>query len=184
MSRTQDPPPAERHPRRSPWTILLAVVVATLAVFWLWALFFASEESVNKIGDRAWAERAERICVEADARREALADYREVDDDDAAMIAERGDLVDGATDVVEGMLDDVVAAAPLDDKGRAIVPLWEADYRTYLEDRRTYADVLRNGRNVAFTETAVDGIPISDKLEVFAGDNEMPTCAPPLDLGG
>ena len=61
------------------------------------------------------------------------------------------------------------------------MPLWEADYRTYIEDRRAFADVLRAGRQRAFTETAVDGIPISEKLERFAGDNEMPSCVPPLD---
>jgi hypothetical protein len=80
------------------------------------------------------------------------------------------------------MLDDVVAVAPTDAKGAEIVPQWEADYRTYLEDRREYADRLRGGADVAFTETAVDGIPISDKVEVFAGDNQMPSCAPPHDL--
>ena len=30
-----------------------------------------------------------------------------------------------------------------------------------------------------FTETAVDGVPISERIETFAGDNEMPSCAPP-----
>ena len=83
------------------------------------------------------------------------------------MMVERGDLVDRATDVVERMLDDVVAVPPTDDKGAAIVPDWEADYRTYLADRRAYADVLRAGRNEAFTETAVDGIPLSDKLRAL-----------------
>jgi hypothetical protein len=72
--------------------------------------------------------------------------------------------------------------APGDEKGRAIVPLWEADYRTYLADRRAYADVLRGGANEPFRETAVDGIPISEKIAAFASDNEMPTCAPPTDL--
>ena len=117
-----------------------------------------------------------------DEQREALADLRPVDEDDPAMVAERGDLVDRATDVVEQMLDDVVAVAPQDDKGADLVPLWEADYRTHIEDRRRFAERLRTGDNVAFTETAVDGIPLSDKLEVFASDNEMPACAPPHDL--
>ena len=36
------------------------------AVFWIWALFFASKESINRIDDRAWAERAQGICEEAD----------------------------------------------------------------------------------------------------------------------
>jgi hypothetical protein len=105
-----------------------------------------------------------------------------VDESDPAMLVERGDLIDRVTDVIERMLDDVVAMQPTDDKGRAIVPLWEADYRTYLANRRDFADELRAGHNDAFRETAVDGIPISDKLEVFAGDNDMPACAPPHDL--
>ena len=77
------------------------------------------------------------------------------------------------------MLDEVVAVAPNDDKGADLVPLWEHDYRTHIADRRRFADELREGDNVAFTETAVDRIPLSDKLSVFAADNEMPSCAPP-----
>jgi hypothetical protein len=157
-------------------------VIAAFAGFWIWAIFFASKEAVNRFDDREWAARAQSICLEADAEREALADYREVDEDDPAMLVERGNLIDRVTDVVERMLDDVVAVEPVDDKGRAIVPLWEADYRTYLEDRRRFADELRAGHNDPFRETALDGIPISEKLETFAGDNEMPACAPPHDL--
>lgn len=168
--------------RRNPWRIALGVVVLAFAAFWVWALFFASKEAINKIDDRAWAVRAEAICAEAELEREALADFRRVDDDDPAMVAERGDLVDASTDVVVRMLDRVVEVAPADAKGQSLVPQWERDYRTYLEDRRRYADVLRSGDNAAFTETAADRIPISDKLATFAGDNEMPSCSPPIDL--
>jgi len=168
--------------RRYGWRVVLGVIVVAFTAFWVWALFFASKEAVNKIDDRVWAQRAEDICARAELEREALADFRRVDEGDPAMVAQRGDLVDAATDVVERMLDDVVAIAPSDAKGAAIVPLWADDYRTYLGDRRRYADELRSGRNVAFTETAVEGIPISDKLATFAGDNEMPSCAPPTDL--
>ena len=164
------------------WRVAIGVVIAGFAAFWIWALFFASKEAVNRFDDREWTERAQSICVEADAEREALADFRVVDANDPAMLAERGDLIDRVTDVVERMVDDVVAVEPADDKGRAIVPLWEADYRTYLDDRREFADELRAGRNDPFRETAVDGIPISEKLETFAGDNDMPACAPPHDL--
>ena len=52
--------------------MLLWGAVALLIVFWIWALFFASKESVNKIEDRAWAERAEAICVATDAQLRAL----------------------------------------------------------------------------------------------------------------
>ncbi|MGI9031649.1 MAG: hypothetical protein ACR2HP_16965 [Ilumatobacteraceae bacterium] len=176
------PTPVPPGRRGSPWRIVLGAVVLAFAAFWVWALFFASKEAINKIGDRAWAARAETICAEAEFEREALADFRRVDNDDPAMVAERGDLVDAATDVVVRMLDRVVEVAPADAKGQALVPQWEQDYRTYLEDRRRYADVLRSGRNAAFTETAADRIPISDKVATFAGDNDMPSCSPPIDL--
>jgi hypothetical protein len=177
-------PSPDTTPRRrvSVAGVLIAVVVAGFAVFWIWALFFASKEAVNKIDDRAWAERAAGICAAANVEREALADLRRVDPDDPAMLAERGDLVDRATDVIERMLDDVVAVAPTDPKGAAIVPDWEADYRQYLANRRDFADGLRAGENEPFRETEVDGIPISERLETFAADNEMAECAPPRDL--
>jgi hypothetical protein len=164
------------------WRGVVLLAVAGLAAFWAWALFFASKEAVNKIGDRDWAERAERICAAAQAQRSELVDERRLDADDPAMLAERATIVDEATDIVEAMLDDVVVAVPDDEKGRALVPLWEADYRTYLENRRQFTERLRAGSDEPFTEAAVDGIPISEKLEQFASDNEMPSCAPPRDL--
>ena len=160
----------------------LAAVIALLA-FWTWALFFASKESVNRIGDREWSERAEAICAAAREEREALADFREMADADAAMAIERAGLIDQATALVTAALDEVVAVTPSDDKGQAIVPRWEADYRQYLADRREFTDQLRaDGRNVTFAETAIDGIPISERLERFAIDNDMDACAPPTDL--
>jgi hypothetical protein len=183
MSATLESPAGVDAPERpSRWRYVVVLVLVLLAAFWIWALFFASKEAINRIEDRAWAERAETICAAAQVEREGLADYRELDGDDAAMLAERAELLDRATAIVEAMLDDVVAVAPDDAKGQEIVPLWEADYRAYLEDRREYSDRLRAGEDVPFTETAVDSIPISDKLEVFAGDNEMPSCAPPRDM--
>ena len=150
--------------------------------FWVYALFFASKDAINKIGDTAWGQRAEQICVAANTERESLIDLRRFDGDDRALLTERAGFVDQATDLVEGMLDDVVAALPTDDKGRAIVPIWEADYRAYLDNRRDYADRLREGDDSLFRETAVDGIPVGEKLQTFAADNDMPACAPPTDL--
>ncbi|MFZ9040067.1 MAG: hypothetical protein ACO225_00155 [Ilumatobacteraceae bacterium] len=166
---------------------IVALIGATAFVtFWGWALFFASKEAVNRIDDREWAERAEAICVEADTRRLELADYRSiVGDGDAVgdLIAERADIVDQATDILESMIGDVVAVEPIDPKGRAIVPKWETEYRSYLEARRLYARELRSTReNLAFYEPGVDGIPVSERLETFAGDNDMASCAPPRDL--
>ncbi len=162
--------------------MLIVVLMAGFAAFWVWALFFASKEAVNRIHDRAWAERAAGVCADLDEQLVGLTDLRRVDEDDAALLAERAEIIDRATDIVEATLDEVVAVAPTDAAGREIVPQWEADYRTWLEDRRQYADVLRDGRDEAFRESAVDGIPISEKVATFAGDNEMADCSPPQDL--
>jgi hypothetical protein len=144
-------------------------------------LFFASKEAVNRIGDREWAARAETICRQANEARQELTDLRRVDPDDVEMLRERAEIVDRATDIVEQMVDDVVAVQPTDEKGRAIVPDWAADYRTYLQNRRDFADELRGGENVPFREAEIDGIPISERIESFAVDNEMRSCAPPRE---
>lgn len=160
--------------RRSPIRrVLLWGSIVLLVVFWVWALFFASKEAVNKIEDTAWASRAEAICVDAKAQLRAF-DARATGD-----LAARADLVDESTDLLVRMLDDIVAVTPSDEKGQAIVPDWEDEYRILLDDRYRYADQLRAGENVPFTETAVNGVPITERVEKFTLDNEMPTCAPP-----
>jgi len=178
----------ERTARSLGVRIGLIVLVSLFAAFWIWALFFASKEAVNRIEDRAWAERAEQICQAANDERLELADFRLIDGGDtdadaiAARIRERADIVVASTLVIERMLDDLVAVEPTDLKGSEIVPLWEADYRIYIQDRYKYAEQLRDsGENLPFYETA-DGIPLSERIETFAGDNEMPACAPPRDL--
>jgi len=171
-----------RSPRRMVVRLFLVVIVGMIVAMWVYGLFFASKEAVNKIYDRAWAERAQTICEGALDERLMLTDLRRLDDVGPGALSERADLVDRATDIVERMLDEVVAVQPSDAKGRELIPMWEAEYRQYLNDRRDYADLLRTGVNRPFAETAVDNLPVSERLETFAGDNEMPDCAPPRDL--
>lgn len=152
---------------------MLAGAGIAFVAFWVWALFLASKESVNKIGDREWAARAEEICARYDAQLVIL-DRRE--EADPVL---RSELVVESTDLLAAMLDELMAVPPTDDKGAAIVPLWEADYRTLLDDRYRYAERLRSGQNVPFTETAVDGVPITERIETFAAENEMKSCSPP-----
>ncbi len=173
---TQTMPGAETPSRwrRSPIRKALIIIgVAAFVAFWTWALFFASKTAVNKIEDRAWAERAEAICVDYDLQLQALEAKASPD------LQVRADLVVESTDLLSAMLDEVMAVTPTDDKGQAIVPAWEADYRTLLQDRYRYAERLRAGENVAFTETAVKGVPITERIETFAADNEMASCGPP-----
>jgi len=169
-------------PRRWPRALAL-VMLAVFVVFWSWVFLFASKEAVNRIDDRAWAERAEARCLQATEARYELINLTRIDQATPELIRQRADIVDQSTTILEQMLADIVAVQPFDEKGQAIVPQWEADYRIYLEDRRTYARQLReSGENLPFYETATDGIPISERIATFAGDNEMSECAPPLDL--
>lgn len=152
---------------------LMLIGFALFAAFWIWALFFASKTAVNRIEDRAWAERAEAICDDVETEL-AVLDTQASED-----LAVRADLVVRSTDLLAAMLDDLEAVEPTDDKGRAIVPDWIADYRTLLADRYRYAEQLRSGEDGPFRETAVNNVPITERIETFAGDNEMPSCAPP-----
>lgn len=149
---------------------------------WVYALFFASKEAINKIGDEQWSQRAEVRCAQAKRERMALIDLRRIDEPGTGGLVQRASLVDSATDTIERMLDDLSSVLPDDAKGRAIVPQWLAEYRTYVEDRRLYAVALRAGNNAPFAETAFEGLPLSERLATFAGDNRMPSCAPPIDL--
>lgn len=163
-------------------SLILALIIL-FASFWIWALFFASKEAVNRVDDRQWAARGEQICLEAAEARFELIDLRSIADAGPELIRERADIVDRATDILERMVDDLVAVQPFDAKGQAIVPQWEDDYRVYIQDRRNFTDRLREtGENEAFYETKLGSIPISERIATFAGDNEMPACAPPYDL--
>ena len=162
--------------------VAVLTVMVAFAAFWTWALFFASKEAVNRIGDVEWAERAEAVCQDWNERRLELADYRQIREGGADLIRERADIIDRATDMVESMIAEVNAVRPSDEKGRAIVPLWTDEYTTYIEDRRRYAAELRaTGENLPFYETMSE-VPLSERLETFAGDNRMDACAPPRDL--
>ncbi|NND76234.1 MAG: hypothetical protein HKN44_14635 [Ilumatobacter sp.] len=157
----------------TPFRVLFPIGFALFVAFWVWALFFASKTAVNKIEDRAWAERAETICAPVKAQLRQLELLADPD------LTVRADLVVESTDLLAAMLDDLDAVEPSDAKGQAIVPQWLADWRQLVRDRYAYADRLRAGTDGPFTETAVAGVPITERIETFAGDNEMPSCAPP-----
>ena len=149
---------------------------------WIYAFGFASKESVNKIDDQAWADRAEGICNQAERQRLALADLRQISDAGVNALTERAEIIDKATDTLESAINVISEIEPTDAKGKAIIPLWISDYRLLIVDRREYANQLRAGENVPFSETMVDGLPISEKFSTFAVDNRMSSCKVPMDL--
>lgn len=149
---------------------------------WIYAFGFASKESVNKIGDQKWTARAEEICKMAEEQRLALVDLRQISDAGVNALTERAAIIDEATDTLDNAVKEISAISPIDEKGKAIVPLWIADYKTLIQDRRDYANQLRNGVNASFSESMFEGLPISEKISTFAADNRMTSCKVPIDL--
>ena len=160
----------------------LATTVALIVVMWIYALFFASKDSVNKFGDRDWAATAQARCLLAREERAQLSDYRIVNQLGIDVLKERADLIDMATDTIERFIVEFRASLPADPKGIEIVGLWLDDYEIYINDRRDFANDLRIDVNTQFAETPIDGLPISEKIATFAADNEMSYCKPPIDL--
>jgi hypothetical protein len=162
--------------------LALGVIIALIVAMWTYGLFFASKESVNKFGDEEWAARAQARCEISKQRLRELADLRRLDAVGPDALSRRADIVDRATDELSAMVDELTRSYPVDAKGRAIVPLWESEYRTYISDRREYARDLRAGNNSPFAESTFENLPLSERLGTFARDNRMPSCAPPMDL--
>ena len=161
---------------------LLITVVALIIAMWIYGLFFASKQAINKFDDRQWAQAAQARCLISEQQRIVLADYRLVDDLGVDALSQRAALVDKATDTIESFVDEFRASLPKDPKGIEIVGLWLDDYEIYIADRRSFADDLRNGINLRFSETPLKGLPISEKISTFAADNQMSNCKAPLDL--
>jgi hypothetical protein len=162
--------------------VFIGTAISLLGMMWVYALFFASKESINQIGDEAWQQRAETICNETAVARKELADYRLITEVGPDALAERAEIVDTATAMLIDMVNRLAASTPTDAKGAELVPLWLADYRTYIADRNAYSQMLRSGINDAFAETMIDGLPLSEKIATFAADNYMVSCKPPRDL--
>lgn len=161
---------------------VIGISITGLVAMWIYAFGFASKESVNKIDDQVWTQRAEGICKQAMQKRLALADLRQISDAGANALNERADLVDKATDTLEDAIVQISAVQPTDAKGMAIVPLWIADYKQLIKDRRDYTALLRTGVNEPFSESMFEGLPISEKISTFAADNRMTSCKIPMDL--
>lgn len=162
--------------------VILSIVVFGICLMWIYGLFFASKEVVNRVGDEQWRHKSDEFCLRAKKQRELLIDLRLVGESGPDALAERADLVDLATDTLENMINEIAAIPIADAKGAAIVPLWLADYRIYIVDRRSYTAQLRQGLNLPFAESQVEQLPLSEKLATFAADNQLTSCKPPIDL--
>ena len=192
-SGTPDPPEppdrggggGEQHEHRGRRRLVvgvLTVAIALIVAMWVYAFGFADKRSLYRVSDRAWAAKAETRCATAVKELDALADFRRIDQVGADALREKAVIVDKANDIVTRMVDDLSADAPARSENGSDAQKWIADYRTYLGNRRDFADQLRRGQNKPFAETEIDGSPITNFLTDFAIGNDMKSCAPPTDL--
>jgi len=163
--------------------VIITIACAGIFAMWVYAFGFASRESINRIGDDAWKARAEAHCQKAEDERFALQDLTKMDPNDPAALKKKADLVEIATNSLEQAINRIAADSPSDEKGKALVPMWIADYRIYIQNRRDFIDTLRTATRRPFlAETEIDGVPVSEKIGKFARENDMKTCQPPYDV--
>jgi vacuolar-type H+-ATPase subunit H len=163
--------------------IVLTVACGGIFAMWVYAFGFASRESFNRIGDDAWKARSEARCLIAENERFALQDLEKMNANDTAALEKKADIVETATDSLERAINDIAMDSPTDAKGQELVPQWISDYRIYIQNRRQFIDKLRTASTRPyFSETEVEGVPISERIGKFARENDMRTCQPPLDL--
>lgn len=180
----------EQQPKGRTWVkVFLGLCCVLVALMWGYYLFFADGKGVYRLQDTTWREKAIPICEAARTQREALADTGGgiITEPTLEQMRERADLVDQSTDIVETMLDDIMAIPVDNDRDRQILAVFENRYRMVIADRRRYAEQLRNGENVDYTET-VDpeaGGPVSNVVFDFTAgvkSNNVPECSPPTEL--
>lgn len=176
----------QRRGRR--WVkVLLALGCALMAAMWVYYLFFASDKGVYRLDDTSWRVEAAQVCGAAKADLAALADTTGgfIGEPTEEQMKQRAAIAEQATDIVEQMLDEIIAIPVDNDRDRSILDVFEENYRKIIADRRRYAASLSAGENVRYTETVVAGGPVSNVITDFTAgvkSNDVPECSPPNDL--
>lgn len=170
---------APERPGRSLWTYLGVGVVLAVILMWGW-IFSGAPKKVNpdRLDDRVWAERAEETCratmEEIDARSSTSSDQSR---------DERGDAIDTSSDDLEAMLARLADPLPDSEADRDVVGPWLDDWASLIEDRRAYADAVREDPDARFLTSEKFNDGLDDVIGTFAEVNDMPSCAPAGDVG-
>jgi hypothetical protein len=172
------------QPEERFWTVgraLATLVLVVMAGAWVWGFSpLAPRGHPDRMEDRTFPEAAQTVCGAVRDQLDLLPRAFEAQDP-----AERGTFIDEASEFLRTMVDDLEDIAPAvvtGDSDTENVQKWLADWRTYIGDRDTYADVLRTGDDPAFTVTAIDGAQVTERIDGFADANDMENCQVPLDV--
>lgn len=180
---SREPSDARRGLRR------LGVIAVVLSFVGIWGyvmyltFFEGRAELRDRMDDTSFTRAAEEACAESTAFFAGLPFANEVGSPEA-----RADLLDEATDELEAMVTRLEDLAPPREADEATaVRRWLADYRTFVQDRREYAEAQRDPSaeryDQPFAVTDRGGFQIDVLLDDFAGINDMDSCVTPDDVG-
>lgn len=164
--------------KKSRFAAISFVIVAV--GFWLFIFSpFARNifQAPDQIEDETYVADIEVRCAATVAVMDALPSIRSAEGPE-----ERAVNLDQANSALQVMREDLAVLDGGTDKDRELVGRWLQDWDIYLADRVVHADRLRNGEDVQFLNTEVDGIFIAERMSGFARVNEFRSCLPPGDL--
>ncbi|MEY3823431.1 MAG: hypothetical protein RL628_1539 [Actinomycetota bacterium] len=162
--------------------VFLGSICLIIAAFWVYAFFFASKEGINVLEDKAWTIRAEEICRNANLERDKLVDLRRINSVEGDALAERADIIDKATTIIQKMLNDVTDQVPTGSDDAKLTEIWRGIYQDWIDGRINYTAKLRTGENAPFAESMREGSPVSDSINDFTTNNRMKSCGAAMDL--
>jgi len=111
-----------------------------------------------------------------------LADLRRINSVEGDALAERADIIDKATAIIQNMLDDVTAQVPTGIDDARLMEIWRTIYQDWINGRIVYTAKLRTGENAPFAESMSEGSPVSDSINDFTTNNRMTSCGAAMDL--
>ena len=179
-----EPAPA---PKSRPWVrAILVLICGLIAAMWVYAFVFAPKAGVYFVTDKTWRTSADQICATAQQKRLALVDTTGgyIANPTHAQMIQRADIVDTATDLLDGMVNDVEALPLAGAKDQERVAIFMKYYRQIIEDRRAYTARLRAFDLEPYRETLVKGGPVTNVVIDFTTGNDITHCMPPGELGG
>lgn len=176
------PEPAAAGESGRTWSIgrvLTVLTVLGLVVFWIWILSGApSRDNPDRIDDRAFLTTMRDRCTVANKAINHLTPAAE-----SPTAAERADVVDQATAILDRLIDRIEADAPRTGDDAVRFRGWIRDWRTYLANRRDYTRRLRanpSARLLLDVNKAHDSVDRA--ITNFADINDSPTCEAPGDV--
>ena len=160
---------------------LTVVAVVLMVGMWGYVVYLAfgpgRADSPDRLDDPGFAIAAQSRCDQALDR---IAELQQAAQSPNA--AARADTLDRADAHLADMLADLEAIQPEGEDG-VLVGRWLEDWQVYLQDRVDYADRLRVDEDARLLVTRKKNSQITEFLDQFAKDNDMPACSTPIDAG-